>query len=188
MRRLSGRVLSSAGTVPGAQVTVVATSPPVGGGVVLSEADGSFEIDVPEVTQRITAVVAAPGYALRAFDAAAGPPMSLAVSAEQGDLEIRLGLSTEDLTRRDLRVAVYQNGLELLPNTLREWSRHQGQPWPSPQPGPVALRIPGLAPGDYRICLVPLRLKEEPAISSRLECDSGALIAGGILALQLGEE
>lgn len=188
MRRLSGRVLSPAGPVAGAQVTVVATVPPVGGGIVMSEPDGSFELELPEVTQRITAVVAAPGYALRAFDAAVGPPLSFAVSREDGDLEIRLGLSTEELTRRDLRVAVYQNGLEILPNTLREWSRQRGQPWPGSMSGAVALRIPGLAPGEYRICLVPLRLQEEPGGSSQMECDSGALFVGGLLALDLGED
>jgi hypothetical protein len=188
MRRLSGKVLSPAGPVPGAQVTVVATVPPVGGGIVLSEPDGSFDIELPEVTQRITAVVAAPGYALRAFDAAVETPVSFPVSRDEGDLEIRLGLSTEELTRRDLRVAVYQNGLELLPNTLREWSRQQGQPWPVSLSAPVAVRIPGLAPGDYRICLVPLRIEGEPAVSPRMECDSGALFASGALALHLGKE
>jgi hypothetical protein len=184
MRRLSGRVLSPAGPVPGAEVTLIATVPPVGGGVVQSEADGSFEIEIPEIAQRVTAVVAAPGYALRAFDAAVGPPLSLAVSAEQGDLEIRLGLSTEELTRRDLRVVVYQNGLELLPNTLRAWSQHQGQPWPGPQPSPMVLRIPGLAPGEYRICLIPLRLQEE----TPMECSSGTLFAAGTLILHLSGE
>ncbi|MES1244183.1 MAG: carboxypeptidase-like regulatory domain-containing protein [Acidobacteriota bacterium] len=187
MRRLSGRVLSPAGPVPGAQVTVVATVPPVGGGVVLSEPDGSFEIELPEVARRITAVVAAPGYALRAFDTSVDTPVSFPVSRDEGDLEIRLGLATEELTRRDLRVAVYQNGLEILPNTLYEWSRQQGQPWPGSSSGPVSLRIPGLAPGDYRICLVPLRLQEEPTVSSQAECDAGALFANGVLTLQLGK-
>lgn len=187
MRRLNGRVLSPAGPVPGARITVMATVPPVGGGFALSEPDGSFEIEVPEVTQRITAVVAAPGYALRAFDAAMGAPVSLPVSAEQGELEIRLGLSTEEILRRDLRVAVYQNGLEILPNTLREWSQHQGRPWPSSLSGPMALRIPALAPGAYRICLVPLRLQNEPPASSATACDSGTLFAGSTLVLQIGK-
>lgn len=184
MRSLSGRVVSAAGPVPGAQVTIAATLPPVGGGIVTSEPDGSFEIEIPEATQRVTAVVAAPGYALRAFDAAVGAPLSLPVSPEQGDLEIRLGLPAEEIIRRDLRVAVYQNGLELWPNTLREWSLHQGQPWPGPGTGPVALRVPRLAPGDYRICFIPLRLAagEPPA-----GCASGILFAGSTLTLEPGK-
>lgn len=188
MRRLSGKILSPAGPVPGAQVTVVATVPPVGGGIVMSEPDGSFEIELPEIVQRINAVVAAPGFALRAFEAAAGAPVSFPVSADEGDLEIRMALSTEELARRDLRVAVYQNGLELLPNTLREWSQQRGRPWPGSLSNPVALRIPGLAPGDYRICLVPLRLQEEAAAPPRVECASGTLFTGGVLALGLGKE
>jgi hypothetical protein len=189
MRRLSGTVISPSGPVPGAQLAVVATVPPVGGGFVTSEPDGSFEIEVPAITQRIMAIVAAPGYALRAIDAMVGPPLAFRISEEGGDLEIRAGLAAEELARRDLTVAIYQNGLELLPNTLREWSRQHGQPWPGPSSGPVTLRIPSLAPGDYRICFVPSRLpRQEAPAPSGAKCDSGVLFAGGVLSLRLGKE
>jgi hypothetical protein len=188
MRRLSGTILSPSGPVPGAQVTVIATVPPVGGGLATSEPDGSFEIEVPEITQRITAIVAAPGYSLRAFEAVVGSPLSFHVSQDRGDLEIHLDMATEDLSRRNLTIAVYQNELELQSSTLYEWSRQQGQPWQSSSSGPVTLRIPSLAPGDYRICLVPLRLpREEAPAPSGAECDSGVLFAGGALSLRLGK-
>lgn len=64
----------------------------------------------------------------------------------------------------------------------------QGRPWPGTLSGPMALRIPALAPGAYRICLVPLRVQNEPPASSATACDSGTLFAGSTLVLQIGKE
>lgn len=178
---------SAAGPVSGAQIAVVATEPAPGGGFTVSEADGSFEVEVPEATLRVTATVAAPGYALRAFDVSADAPMSFFVSEEQGDLEIRLDFPDQSLLRSNQKVAIFQNGQELLSNLLQAWSRQHGALWPTGTTGAAAFRIPGLAPGDYRICLVPLRLPREGIPPAQAECDSGLLFAGGTLALSLSD-
>jgi hypothetical protein len=183
-RKQSGRVVSPRGAVAGAQVAILASTPPEGGGFAQTDPDGSFEVEVPEATQRVVAIVAAPGFALKAFEAPVGAPLSLAVSEDRGDLEIRLAMKRDELVRRDLTVQVFQNGLSLLSNILHRWSLDQGEPWVE---GAPAIRIPGLAPGEYRICLVPVRLPLEghPA-SAGPECASGLLFRGETLALHLG--
>lgn len=182
VKRLTGTVVSPLGPVVGAQVDVIASIPPEGGGSARTGQDGGFEVEIPEKTQRVVAVVSAPGFALRAFDAAAGAPLSLSVSEETGEIEIGLDGDTGELLRQDLRVALFQNGLPIPAYVYGRWAHEQGQPR-----GTQSLRIPNVAPGEYRICLVPMRLPLEgdPAASGA-ECASGLLFRGGRLALKLG--
>lgn len=180
-KRMAGTVVSP-DPVSGARVDLIASIPSDGGGgTARTGQDGSFEIDVPEPTQRVVAVVSAPGFALRAFERGAGEPLTLPVSTDGGQLEIRLGMKTEDLVRRDLGVAIFQNGIPVPSSLVRQWAQDQGQ-WPAGQD----LRIPNVASGEYRICLVPVRLPLEgdPARAGAA-CDSGLLPAGGSLSLRL---
>lgn len=182
VKRLTGTVVSPLGPVAGARVDVIASVPPQGGGSAKTDAQGSFEMEIPEKTQRVVAVVSAPGFALRAFDAAAGAPLSLAVSEEEGEIEIRLLDDDGELLRQDLRVALYQNGLPIPGYVYGQWAHEQGQPR-----GAQSLRVPNVAPGEYRVCLVPMRLPLEgdPAAAGA-ECASGLLFRGATLALKLG--
>lgn len=181
-KRLQGTVVSPLGPVAGARVDVIASIPPEGGGSARTDSGGAFQVEVPEKTQRVVAVVSAPGFALRAFDAAAGAPLSLAVSDEGGEIEIRLLSNAEDAIRQNLRVALFQNGLPIPPNVYGQWAHDQGQ-----QRGVQSLRIPNVAPGEYRVCLVPARLPldGDPAAAGA-ECASGILFRGGTLELKLG--
>lgn len=181
-KRLQGTVVSPLGPVADARVDVIASMPAEGGGSARTDYGGSFQVEIPEKTQRVVAVVSAPGFALRAFDAAAGAPLSLAVSEEGGEIEIRLLTEAGDVLRQDLRVALFQNGLQIPPNVYGQWAHEHGQSL-----GTQSLRIPNVAPGEYRICLVPMRLPLEgdPAASGA-ECASGLLFRGGTLELRLG--
>ena len=182
MKRLQGTVVSPLGPVADARVDVIASMPAEGGGSARTDSGGSFQVEIPEKTQRVVAVVSAPGFALRAFDAAAGAPLTLAVSEEGGEIEIRLLGDDGEFLRQDLRVALYQNGLPIPGFVYGQWAHEQGQPRSS-----QSLRIPNVAPGEYRICLVPMRLPLEgdPAASGA-ECTSGLLFRGGTLELRLG--
>lgn len=182
VKRLAGTVASPLGPVAGARVDVIASVPAEGGGSARTDPRGGFEVELPEKTRRVVAVVSAPGFALRAFEAAAGPPLSLAVSEDAGEIEIRLQGDAAELLRQDLRVALFQNGLQIPPYVYSQWAHEQGQPR-----GAQSLRIPNVAPGEYRICLVPMRLPLEgdPAAAGA-ECASGLLFRGGTLALELG--
>jgi Carboxypeptidase regulatory-like domain len=186
VKKLSGKVVSSRGPVAGSRVSVSIAVPPEGGGTAITDPEGLFELDVPAIAQRAVAVVSAPGYALRAFDAPLdGGPLSLAVSEEGGELEIALSRNPEELMARNLRLVLLQNGLEIPSFLLGRWVEHQGIPRESGQ----TLRLPDLAPGEYRVCLVPWQVQpaegREAGSEGEATCDSGALPAGGTLSLKL---
>lgn len=190
VKTLSGKVVSSQGPVAGARVGVFVSVPLDGGGSATTDTEGAFRLDVPEVAQRAVAVVSAPGFALRAFDAPVdGGPLSLVVSEEGGELEIAVSRKPEELMARNLSFFLVQNGLEIPSAILGHWMEDHGIPRESGQ----AVRLPRLAPGSYRVCLVPWQagLPEsgdpEAAPQNVADCDSGTLSAGGTLRLSLGD-
>jgi hypothetical protein len=184
--RLAGTVASRRGPVAGAQVEIMVPAPE-GWDSATTDHDGTFGVDIPQGARRILAMVAAPGYALRTFDVAVdGQPLSLPVSEEGGTLEVVFSDdSVEALQRGNLGFVVRQNGLPIPPLALQRWAQGQG---PGDSTSGQTLRIPNLAPGEYRACLVPRLLPflaSEAALSAAgVRCDGGTLAPGGTLSLK----
>ncbi|HKV13141.1 MAG TPA: carboxypeptidase-like regulatory domain-containing protein [Thermoanaerobaculia bacterium] len=183
-RRLTGTVASSLGPVAGSQVDLLAILPMDAGSSATTDTAGSFSAELPEGVQRVAAIVSAPGFALRAYDLPAESPLALRVSEESGGLEIILPEEPEELQRRNLVPVVFQNGLSIPIGLLRRWAHDQGQLWGA-EP---TLRIPNVAPGEYRVCFLPRQLEllnpggmaPQPAGA----CDAGVLSPGAILLLK----
>lgn len=181
-KQLRGKVVSPTGPVPGARVDLLVSFPPDGGGSAKSGADGTFQVEIPEKAQRFIAIVSAPGFALKAFDASTEAPLSLPVSQNGGTLEIGIEPEVGDLLRQDLAIHLFQNGLHVPHYVVGQWARDHGQSLLG-----RSLRLPSVAPGEYRVCLVPARLPLEgdPATAG-VDCQSGFLFAGESLSLKVG--
>ncbi len=186
-KRLIGTVVSPRGPVVGSRVTILARSPDGGGAVATTGTDGAFHVDLPQKVARVTAVVSAPGFAFRAIDASAeGESLTLQVSEEGGNLEVALPLTGDEIARENLVLAMYQNGLSVPASLLVQWAYDHGQPRDGVD---RTLRIPHMAPGEYRACLLPRQLEILLPWSAPPEgagCDSGLLAPGATLSLKPG--
>lgn len=187
VQRLTGRVSSPRGPVAGSQVTVLSRSIDGGGGSAMTSTDGSFTVEIPKASPRVIAIVSAPGFALRAFDAPGeGQSLALPVTEEGGRLEITFSEDGEDRLRKNLALAVLQNGLPIPASIFTQWAYDQGQ---LRDAADRRLQVPNVAPGEYRVCLVPRQYLDALAWASPPEgalCDSGLLVSGATLSLKLG--
>lgn len=187
VERLAGRVSSPRGPVAGSQVTVLSRSIDGGGGSAMTSTDGSFTVELPRRSPRVVAIVSAPGFALRAFDAPGeGHPLTLPVTEEGGRLEITFSEDGEDRLRENLGLAVFQNGLSIPASILTEWAYDQGE---ARDASGRRLQVSNVAPGEYRICLVPRQVLDALTWASPpdgVPCDSGLLAVGATLSLKLG--
>lgn len=183
LKELTGTVTSSQGPVPGAQVTIL--SYPSGAGDAATTDDaGGFRIKVPESATRLVAIVSAPGFALRAFPASAeGVPLALAVSEAGGDLEVSLPWNPEEFLEKGRVLVFFQNGLPLPANIPFQWAYDQGQPR---EIKGRTFRIPNVAPGDYRVCLVIQGNPMDVVPAEADACDAGTLAPGATLTLRPG--
>lgn len=186
-RQLTGRVVSSRGPVVGSRVLVLARAPDGGGAIATTGTDGTFDVKLPQAVSRVAAIVSAPGFALQAYEALAeGAPLTLQVTEEGGSLEVTLPLTREEMMRENLMVAAFQNGLFVPASVLGQWAHDQGQPRELID---QTLRVPNVAPGEYRVCLLPRQLEIALPGSTGPEggpCDSGILAPGAILRLKPG--
>jgi hypothetical protein len=182
--RLAGRVLSPLGPVAGARVLVLSKDPAGGGGGATTESDGSFLAEFPRKSSRVVATVGAPGFALQSFDVPTdSQTLALNVSDSGGTLKISLPGEKDELQRRNLTLAVLQNGVVLPITVLQQWAHDHGQPRDGSD---GALLFPNVAPGDYRACLVPRQLAgflPASGIPEGTHCSSGSLAPGGTLRL-----
>jgi Carboxypeptidase regulatory-like domain len=185
LKKLTGTVTSSQGPVPGAQVTILSYPSGAGDGATTDDA-GGFSVRVPESASQLVAVVSAPGFALRATQASAGgAPLALAVSEAGGDLEVSLPWGPEEFLERGRSLAVFQNGLPIPGNILFRWAYDQGQP--REIKGRI-FRIPNVAPGEYRVCLMPQDLLNPmDVVPAEADCDAGTLTPGATLTLRPGD-
>ncbi|HEX3555265.1 MAG TPA: carboxypeptidase-like regulatory domain-containing protein [Thermoanaerobaculia bacterium] len=186
-RQLSGTVLSSRGPVVGSRVTVLARAPGGSGAVATTGTDGAFHVDLPQAVSRVEVVVSAPGFALRAFDASTeGEPLVLQVTEEGGGLEITLPLTEDEILRENLLLAIFQNGFFVPGSAWGQWAYDQGQPRGRSD---RTLRVPNVAPGEYRACLLPRQLEMSLAsvlVPEEAICSSGFLAPGATLSLKPG--
>jgi hypothetical protein len=184
LKRLTGMVRSSRGPVAGSQVTILSLPSGAGDGAATDDT-GSFSLRIPESASRLVAIVSARGFALQAAQAQAnGVPLALMVSEAGGDLEISLPWNPDEFLERGRSLALFQNGLPLPGNILFQWAYDQGQPRKIGR----TFRIPNVAPGEYRVCLMPQgNLPVMDAAPGEADvCDSGLLAAGATLTLSPG--
>lgn len=185
-----GRVQSARGPVPGAVLEVFPLRPALPGGAsVRTDLQGSFEARVPEATETVLAIVSPPGNGLKAFEVPLdGKPVALEVTREAGALEISAGMSEEEARAQALQMIVVQNGLHLPWNLLLHWAQGHGERLRVS----AGLRIPHLAPGEYRACLVSrvelVRHGPEGPNGLGGRCASGYLEAGGTLRLDVNRD
>ncbi len=187
VRRLSGTVISQLGPVVGAVIVALANSPAVGGGRAMTGPEGTFTLELPADIPSVTAVVKAPGFGTQAFPLVADDkPVSLTMSEAAGEIVIALPRGAVDLHRENLRVALFQNGLELLISLLREDASSNVALDDTP-----VLHLANLAAGQYSACIAQKQVDSKGSVehnpSTGLSCDSGQLAAGTTLALTLRE-
>jgi len=155
-RHLNGNVLSPLGPVVGARILMLANFPAVGGGEAMTGPEGTFSLDLPADLDAVTAVVKAPGLGTRVFPLLTKEEtISLQMSEAAGQLAISLPRAAADLQRASLRVALFQNGLELPISSLREDASSSAAPGTD---GAPVLVLAHLAPGQYQACIAQKRV------------------------------
>ena len=184
-KKLTGTVTSPLGPVVGSRVMILARTPDGGGGVAMTGTDGAFQVDLSQAATRVVAIVSAPGFALRAFDAQVEKELlPLPVTEQGGSLEIILPLTGDELLRENLVLAAYQNGLPVPIAVLSQWASDHGQ---ARSIADRTLRVPEVAPGEYRVCLLPRQLElllPWSSVPASADCASGLLAPGATLSLK----
>jgi hypothetical protein len=183
-QELSGTVLSPGGAVAGAHVRLLARPPADAGAQTTMDTSGTFRVDFPKEADRLVAIAMAPGFALQTYDApAGGEPLTLRVAEEGGDLVMSPPVSSEELARRSLVLAVFQNGRYIPGSLLSRWAYDHGGALQGTGGG---FRVPRVAPGEYLACFVPQSLPASVLMASVPQgagCDSGNLATGAVLTL-----
>lgn len=188
-KRLSGKVQSSRGPVPGAGIVVMPLPPaPMYGDSSRTELDGSFAAQVPDGAGNVAVIVSPPGYALKAFPVAVSESApELMVTQEGGSLEVSLPPKSEEIEKESFSLWVFQDGLPIPPGELTRWSAGHGQDYMAE--GGRKVMIPELAPGHYRVCLAARAVQAQWWASGwtapLAKCTAGQLAAGGTLRLDL---
>jgi hypothetical protein len=161
-RRVAGLVFSAGQHLAGARVSVV-PQVPRGGQVAqaVTDAGGRFEVRMPEETTRVVVVIGAPNRTLHTFEVPVSAEVpQYDVAPAGGTLELRFSRSRAPwmLTRDGVPVPV---------TFLLDWIVSHGIPLDDES----RLRVPDLAPGQYRAC------------NGAAQCVSGALAPGATLQL-----
>jgi hypothetical protein len=156
---------------------------------VRTDVDGTFTAKVPAVAGNAAVIVSPPGHALKAFSVPVnGTPQSLTVSREGGELAILVPEMSEEIEKESVTLLVFQNGLPLPTPILSRWALGHGRDLSVPG----KMKVPDLAPGEYRACLAahsvlaPWQASGWTAPLAR--CTSGQLTAGGTLQLDLSSD
>ena len=185
--KLKGRVVGANGEgVVGARIKALSAevlNRPVF--MVISEADGGFELDLPAITKNIVLNVGAPGFGFRTLQVPAREEsLVIPVARESGTLVVELPESLDRSLWDAPQIAIVHNlgyaGLYF----LQDWARFQGQEQDGSEKRYV---IPAMEPGDYSACLV--RFQQLPAFiagnRSNVRCDHGNLSPFGELELSV---
>ena len=178
MIAIQGRVFSSLGPAPGAQLTGFPAVEQVGyssGFDVVTGPDGGFTLKLPASTQRINLLVFATRFAIRMLTVAVerNHPLEIAVEPNGGTLVLEL---PEDQKTPPL---LAHAGTFTFPLFLQRWAALQGVPQ-----APGRLVLPNVEPGAYSLCVrasAELRQGKEPPADGR--CVGGVLPPSGELVL-----
>lgn len=178
----SGRVESPLGPVPGASIMAAALSPDSGPVRTQSDLSGAFSVRLPRKAKAAYAVVAAPGFGLKAQPFERGRPLVL--GRESGTLSLEFPDRREGGTA-SIGVEIFQDGLLVPRQILFSWGVLQGE---RGEPGQVFRHLAGMAPGNYRICAgatPPVAgLTIQAWAATYAQCKEGNLASGGTLVLK----
>jgi hypothetical protein len=180
LQTFEGRVVSTAGGVPGAMI--LASSAFNGQGAAhtaqaVSGADGSFHVDLPAGTTTLNLVVFPPGYAMRVMTAPVSPGQPIEISVEsQG------GTLTLEWVEGGPNPLLAHGGSFVVPSMLKAWVRMQG----SRSSGSGRLVLTNVEAGPYSFCVggaAVSRLTQggEPPAAN---CTGGVLAPNGELLLR----
>jgi len=183
---LAGRVLSGQGPVVGALVEVSPRPQLAFTDSARTDLDGGFTVQIPVTAESMAAVVSAPGKPLKAFEVPASDvPPTLNLEEEGGTLELLL--SRSQAKSAVVELSVYQNGISLPLPTLWRWARGHGLGL-ADLSGEV-IKIPNLAPGNYRACAVaqavPSKQASAEGFLGQTFCQADVLENGATLRLKL---
>jgi hypothetical protein len=186
-KRFTGRVQSPAGPLPGAGVWVQPLRPAMmAGASVRSDVDGTFTASVPAAAEALAVIVSPPGHALQAFAATPGAVPALTVGLDAGSVGV-LFPDPETQDGSAMSFWLFQNGLPIPTQVLYQWTIGHGQEITRTNAG--RLRLPAMAPGEYRACLaaqaVLVSWEASGWTAPLAKCASGQLSAGGELNLDL---
>lgn len=181
--QIRGRVSSSAGPVPGAELLAfpsVSDVPFAAGVEAVTRADGSFTLSFPANVQAFHLTVFAPGYAFRMLPVVVerGKTLEIPVETSGGTLVLEM----PGLRREDPQPLLAHNGTFTPLPLLSRWTRLQRVQ--SRDPGRIV--VPNMEAGDYSLCRnahLELRQGKEPPGD---RCVSGFLAPHGELVLRLG--
>ncbi|HKV09963.1 MAG TPA: carboxypeptidase-like regulatory domain-containing protein [Thermoanaerobaculia bacterium] len=181
--QVRGRVSSSAGPVPGAELLAfpsVSDVPFAAGVEAVTRADGSFILSFPANVQAFHLTVLAPGYAFRMLPVVVerGKALEVPVETSGGTLVLEM----PGLRREGPQPLLAHNGTFTPLPLLSRWLRLQRVQ--SRDPGRIV--IPNMEAGDYSVCRnagLELRQGKEPPGD---RCVSGFLPPHGELVLRLG--
>ena len=186
MLRLTGRVVSDAGGVPGARITAISVQAPFWGSPIsTSGADGNFELALPALTQEMILNVGAPGFAFRTLRTAAEEPLIVPVQPESGLLTLELPESLDRTSWQAPAVAIFHNSGSVGLPQLLAWAGFHG----SAPTSNHRFSIPFMEPGAYSLCLVRVSAANTVLTGDRttMPCASGNLLASGELSLTLSD-
>jgi hypothetical protein len=187
--RVSGRVVSEDGHgVVGARIKAVALevlNRPVF--MVLSDAEGSFSLELPAATRNVILNVGTPGFGFRIFSVplpSDDQPLVIPVASDAGTLVVDLPEELDRTSWDAPQVAILHDGGYAGLYFLQDWARFQGSGAAEPEQRFV---VPSMEPGEYVACLC--RLHELPrlllGLQGDLRCVRGHLSAAGELQLSL---
>lgn len=183
--RLTGRIVSPRGPVPGAAVVAtpeIATAGFLQTSDVVTDPLGSFELRVPAGTAGLRLLVMAPGFAARLLrlPIQPGTPLEVAVDPFGGTLHLDLAAldAYEAAAGRPLYPFVTHAGADARPHELARWAQLHVAPASA-----RSLSLPMMEPGFYSLCLpVPGASPEAPPVR---RCAEGTLAPNGELTLVL---
>lgn len=186
MERLEGWVSTAQGPLAGAQVAIFPSSLTGGLDADTTGTDGAFTVDLPSGFRQVVAVVMAPGFAFKALGPLTPDDLRLSVSGEEGGaLELIIPAHPDEVIPKNLSFVVFAGGSMIPFGLIDQWARSHGEAWVEGKS--TTLRIPHMAPGEYRFCLIP-RVAELTFTGTLPDvdaaCDSGRLSPGATLSLE----
>lgn len=151
--RITGRVFSPHGPVPGAQIMAASDITEAGAGSVdqvVTGPAGEFEVRMPQGSRRLNLTVIAPGYPIRMLAVPLKPETVVEIPLETvgGTLVIDLGGRTLQ-EALEQRAGLLAHGGTFVPfGTVAGWARLSR----APQENPYRLVVPNVEAGEYLLC------------------------------------
>jgi len=181
--KIAGSVLSDAGTIPGATVTVEPIDrASLGTPILVTNARGRFEAPLPAGTGHIQITVGAPGFALRMLRMPLPEDAQVPIRVDQaaGTLVLDLGEAVSWLDpETPAFTVVHGQASKPLPSLLR-WAAQNGA---APETPAREVEIPWMEPGHYALCWSSPGARRDQVSNIEPGCVEGYLSISGRLEL-----